>query len=91
MSTTELKTRMHIDGPDNYMWYVCYESPAGWLYNGTSPDYDKVERVRNEKLTERAKDKNGLTLRQALVRLVEDATYYYTHDDDGNRNVKRLK
>jgi hypothetical protein len=83
MTTAELKTRMHIAGPDNYQYYVCYESPAGWLYNGMTCDLDAVARVKNTTLADRAKDENGLTLRQALDRLVADAVYDYIHDENG--------
>ncbi len=90
MTTAELKTRMHIAGPDNYQYYVCYESPAGWLYNGMTPGFSAVARVQNTSLADRAKDESGFTLRQALDRLVADAVYSYIHDEEG-RKIRNIK
>jgi hypothetical protein len=48
-----------------------------------TPGFSAVARVQNTTLADRAKDENGLTLRQALDRLVADAVYYYIHDEKG--------
>jgi hypothetical protein len=90
MTTSELKTNIHIGDCENYQYYVCYESPAGWIYNGMTCDLDSIARAQNTELADRAKDANGLTLRQALDRLKADAVYYYIHDENGYK-ISKIK
>jgi hypothetical protein len=91
MTTAELQSRIHIGGRENYAYYICYESPAGWIYNDMTGDTWAVERAQNTELPERAKCKNGMTLRQALERLREEAARGYTHDEHGTRIHSRIK
>jgi hypothetical protein len=90
MSTAELKDRINFYPERNY--YIAeFQSPSGKIYGGICNAIDAIKRAQNENLSERAKDKSGLTLRQALDQIYYEATYPDTHDENGVRTVWRIK
>ena len=90
MTTAELRDRISFYPESNY--YIAeFQSPSGKIYGGFCNAIDAIKRVQNTTLADRAKDENGLTLRQALEQIYYEATYIGTHDEDGVRIKGRIK